>query len=332
MLELLKRFTNSSTPDGPVPLVKRSHAGAGAGLVDPQVMNEIGHLEFLSRSVVDGLLAGKHRSSTKGGCCEFAQHRQYAPGDEIRQIDWQVYARNDRYFVRQFEEETNLHAQLAIDASGSMGFGLSTVSKLDYAKQAASCLARLLLRQRDAVALTVLHETDGVFVPAKQHAAHLRAILATLQAARAQGHAPLAEQIQHCAARQQRRGLFILFSDCFCDLDQLASALKIVRARGHDVVLMHVLAPEELTFDFRRWSAFQSLENDSQRIHLDPPAIRQQYLDRIRQFVSDLEEMVIGIGGDYVRLTTATDLGDALGWFLRNRMARKGGSRGGSIG
>ena len=104
-----------------------------ADLVDPQVMDQIGHLELLSRSVVDGLLAGKHRSSTKGGCCEFASHRQYAHGDEIRQIDWQVYARNDRYFSREFEEETNLHAVMAVDTSGSMKFGLSTVTKLNHA-------------------------------------------------------------------------------------------------------------------------------------------------------------------------------------------------------
>jgi uncharacterized protein (DUF58 family) len=294
-------------------------------LVDPVVMDQIGHLEFLSRTVVDGLLAGKHRSTTKGGCCEFAQHRQYAPGDEIRQIDWQVYARNDRYFIRQFEEETNLHAMLAVDASGSMKFGLSTISKLDYAKRAAACLARLLLHQRDAVGLTVLHETEAKFIPAKQHAAHLRAILATLQSTSAAGAGGLSAQIQHCIARQGRRGLFVLLSDCFGDLQELSTALRIVRARGHDVVVLHVLAPEELSFDFRRWSAFQSLESSNQLLHLDPPAVRQEYLARVRAFVADLEEMVVGLGGDYVRLTTATDLGDALGWFLRNRMARRGG-------
>lgn len=322
MLGFLKRSMVTAQPT----VSDEGGPARGTDLVDPRVMNEIGHLEFLSRTVVDGLLAGKHRSSTKGGCCEFAQHRQYAPGDEIRQIDWQVYARNDRYFIRQFEEETNLHALLAIDASGSMNFGLSTVSKLQYAKQAASCLARLLLRQRDAVALTVLHESNGTFVPARQHAAHLRAILSTLQSAEGSGAAPLAEQIQHCAARQKRRGVFVLFSDCFGDLAELAESLRIVRARGHDVIVMHVMAPEELSFGFRRWSAFQSLEVASQRVHLDPPAIRQAYLDRVRRFVNELEEMVIGLGGDYVRLTTATDLGDALGWFLRNRMARKGAS------
>lgn len=302
--------------------------GSAVGeLVDPRVMDQIGHLELLSRSVVDGLLAGKHRSTTKGGCCEFSQHRQYAPGDEIRQIDWQVYARNDRYFIRQFEEETNLHAMLAIDASGSMKFGLSTPSKLDFSKQAAACLARLLLHQRDAVGVTILHNSNSVFVPAKQHAAHLRAVLAALQMAQPGEAGGLGEQIQHCAARQRRRGLFVLFSDCFGDLKELATALRIVRARGHDVVVMHVLAPEELTFDFRRWSAFQSLEVSGQRIHLDPPAVRQQYLQRVRRFVADLEDMVVGLGGDYVRLTTAHDLADTLGWFLRNRMARRGGNR-----
>ncbi|MCG8650570.1 MAG: DUF58 domain-containing protein [Pirellulales bacterium] len=307
--------------------VANSAAAVASDLVDPQVMDQIGHLEMLSRSVVDGLLAGKHRSTTKGGCCEFAQHRQYAPGDEIRQIDWQVYARNDRYFIRQFEEETNLHAMLAIDASGSMRFGLSTESKLTFAKQAAACLARLLLHQRDAVGLTILHQNDPAFVPAKQHAAHLRAILAALQRAQASQSAQLGDQIQACAARQRRRGLFVLFSDCFGNLEDLATSLRIVRARGHDVVVMHVLAPEELSFDFRRWSAFQSLEISGQRIHLDPPTVRKQYLERVRRFVADLEDMVVGLGGDYVRLTTAHDLADSLGWFLRNRMARRGAIR-----
>ena len=302
-------------------------------LVDPAVMQRIGNLEFLSRRVVDGLLAGKHRSSTKGGCCEFAGHRQYAPGDEIRQIDWQVYAKSDRYFLRQFEEDTNLHAMLAVDASGSMRFGLDRpggepVSKLDYARRAAACLARLLLHQRDSVGLTVLHQTDPAFVPAKQHAAHLRAILGTLQAASASGESPLGEQIERCAARQRRRGLFVLLSDCFGDLDRLIAALRTVRARGHDVVVMQVLAPEELTFDFRRWSTFRSLEVAGRTLAADPPAIRRAYLERIRRFVADLESRTIGIGGDYVRLTTGTDLGDALAWFLRSRQTAAGAAGG----
>lgn len=294
-----------------------------ADLIDPRVMDQIGHLELLSRTVVDGLLAGKHRSTTKGGCCEFAQHRQYAPGDEIRQIDWQVYARTDRHYIKQFEEETNLHGILAIDTSGSMKFGLSTVSKLDYARRAAACLARLLLRQRDAVGVCILNESRPMFVPPRQNAAHLLAVLSALQSAQASEGGALGAQIRSCVPRLRRRGLFVLFSDCFGDLDDLGKALRIVRARGHDVVVMHVMAPEEVHFDFRRWSSFQSLEEAGQRLHLDPAAIRDEYLKRVRDFLRNLEELVTGLGGDYVRMTTNHDLAEAFGWFLQSRMARR---------
>ncbi|APZ92960.1 DUF58 domain-containing protein [Fuerstiella marisgermanici] len=301
------------------------HTGATpfpADLVDPRVMDQIGNLELLSRTVVDGLLAGKHRSTTKGGCCEFAQHRQYAPGDEIRQIDWQVYARNDRYFIKQFEEETNLHGMMALDTSGSMKFGLSTVSKLDYARQAASCLARLLLHQRDAVGTVILNEQNPMFLPPKQNAAHLRAILSILQAATASEGGSLGVQIRAIIPRMRRRGLFVLFSDCFGDLDDLATALRVVKARGHDVVVMHVLAPEEIHFDFRRWSSFQSLEVKGQKVNLDPAAVRDEYLRRMRLFLDRLQELVTGLGGDYVRMTTNQDLAETLGWFLRGRSAK----------
>lgn len=298
-------------------------AAFAADLVDPRVMDQIGHLELLSRTVVDGLLAGKHRSTTKGGCCEFAQHRQYAAGDEIRNIDWQVYARNDRYFIRQFEEETNLHGIVAVDTSGSMRFGMSTVSKLEYARRAAACLARLLLHQRDAVGAMILNESRPLFVPPKQNAAHLQAILSALQAAQASDGGDLGGQIRASLGRLRRRGMLILFSDCFGDLHELGKALKIARAHGHDVVVMHVMAPEEVHFNFRRWSSFQSLEIEGRKLHLDPAAVRQEYLARIQKFVTELEEMVTGLGGDYVRMTTNQDLADALGWFLRSRMARR---------
>ncbi len=320
---MLQRFRNSRTSSTPA---KGSDGNVAAGLLDPRVMEEIGHLELLSRTVVDGLLAGNHRSTTKGGCSEFSQHRQYAPGDEIRQIDWQVYARNDRYFIKQFEEETNLQAMLAIDTSGSMRFGLSTASKLDYARRAAACLARLLLRQRDAVGMMVLNQSKPQFVPPRQHAAHLRALLSTLQSATASDGGELGAMIRANVPRLQRRGLFVLFSDCFGDLESLATGLRMVRGRGHDVVVMQVLAPEEISFDFRRWSKFQSLEVGNQRVSLDPPGVRREYLRRMSEFLGELEDMVVSIGGEYVRMTTSTDLSESLGWFLRNRLARTGGS------
>ena len=285
-------------------------------------MDLIGHLELLSRGVVDGLLAGKHRSTHKGGCCEFAQHRSYAPGDEIRLIDWQVFARNDRYFIRQYEEETNLQACLALDASGSMRFGLSTVSKLDYARQAAACLARLLLHQRDAVGAAVLHEQSPAYVPPRQNASHLQAILFALQRAEAPQGGSLAAQIRSCIPRMRRRGLFVLFSDCFGDLDEFSKALRVVRARGHDVLVFQVLAPEEVHFAFRHWSSFQSLEIAGQRLNLDPASVRDEYLHRFKSFLEKLEDTVTGIGADYVRITTNHDLAESLSYFLRSRAAR----------
>lgn len=316
MINFLKRTQTAksvSSADGP---------GASSELVDPQVMDQIGHLELLSRRVVDGLLSGKHRSTTKGGCCEFAEHRQYSPGDEIRQIDWLVYARNDRYFIKQFEEETNLHAILAVDTSGSMKFGLSTVSKLDYAKRAAACLARLLLHQRDSVGMAVLHDSKPLFVPPRQSAIHLQTILAALQQSSASEGSELGAQIRSVVPRLRRRGMFVLFSDCFGDLEELGKALRVVRARGHDVVVMHLMAPEEVQFDFRHWSSFQSLEVAGQKVNLDPAAIRDTYLKRVRTFLEELENLVVGLGGDYLRLTTNQDLADGLGQFLRQRMAK----------
>ncbi len=318
---MFRLFRSKATPSTPT-ATHRSQTGASLELVDPQIMEQIGGLELLSRTVVDGLLAGKHKSTTKGGCCEFAQHRQYAHGDEIRQIDWQVFARNDKYFIRQFEEETNLHAVMALDTSGSMKFGLSTVSKLEHAQRAAACLSRLLLRQRDAVGTAILNATNPYFLPPKQHAAHLKAILSTLLAAQPASGGSLAVQIRAMIPRLRRRGLFVLFSDCFGDLDELAESLRIVRARGHDVIVMHVLAPEEIHFDFRHWSTFQSLESAGQRMSLDPAAIREGYLQRMRAFLERLQDTVTGLGGDYVRLVTNHDLSETLGWFLRQRAAR----------
>ncbi len=312
-------FRSKPTPPKPAP---GAAVGYSSDLIDPKVMEQIGYLDLLSRTVVDGLLAGKHRSTTKGGCCEFAQHRQYAPGDEIRQVDWQVFARNDRYFIKQFEEETNLHAIMALDTSGSMKFGLSTVSKLDYARQAAACISRMLLRQRDAVGTAILNEQSPLFLPPKQNAAHLQAILSTLLAAKPSNGGSLATLIRAMVPRMRRRGLFVLFSDCFGDLDELSTSLRIVRARGHDVIVMHVMAPEEIHFDFRHWSSFQSLEVAGHRMSLDPAAIRDAYLRRVKTFVERLENIVTGLGGDYVRMATNKDLAETLGWFMRERAAR----------
>jgi hypothetical protein len=151
---------------------------------------------------------------------------------------------------------------------------------------------------------------------------HLRAVLSCLQAAEVGGGGSLGAQIRAAIPRLRRRGLFILFSDCFGELDELHRALRAVRSRGHDVIVMNVLAPEEIHFDFRRWSSFRSLEFSRQHVDLDPPSVRDEYLKQMRRHLDRLEEIVTGLGGDYVRMTTNHDLADVLGWYLRSRMAR----------
>jgi uncharacterized protein (DUF58 family) len=294
---------------------------ARPGVTDPKTLAAIQELELVSRHVVDGFYSGRHRSAHQGGCCEFAQHRPYTPGDELRRIDWQIYARRDRYYVRQFEQETNLQALLVVDSSGSMKFGMSTPSKLEFARRAAACLSRLLLRQRDAAGLIVAGDSANVFIPPRRKPSHMRVILESLAAAEARGATQLSRQLRDCGSRLARRGMILIFSDCFDEVDRLAHALRYLRARGHETVLFHILAPEEVTFQFRHWSSFKSLEADQVRIDVDPAAIRAEYLRRFAAFLTAIQSTVAATGGDYVRVQTDDDLATVLAYYLRRRAA-----------
>ena len=291
-------------------------------LLDAAAIARIGHLELLSTRVVDGFLSGKHRSTHKGGCFEFAEHRAYAAGDEIRLIDWHVYAKSDRYYIKLFEEETNLQALMVVDVSGSMQFGASTVSKADYAKMACACLSRLMLRQRDAVGLALFDDQVRHYIPPRAHASHLRSILDALRRGLPGGKTSLAATLHEVARRMKRRGLVVVISDCFGELEPLTKALHQLRLRGHEVLLFHTLAPEELTFSFHKWSRFECLESAGLRIDLDPPTIRKRYLERLNAFVETLNRHCAKIACDYQPLSTAEPLGEILAHYLTRRAAR----------
>jgi uncharacterized protein (DUF58 family) len=288
-------------------------------LMCPAALASIGPLELLSRRVVDGFLSGAHRSTHKGGCFEFAEHRAYAAGDETRLIDWRVFARSDRYYVKQFEEETNLQALMVVDGSGSMQFAASTVSKYDYARLACACLSRLMLRQRDAVGLISTANDGQSFVPPRSNPHHLRAIADALVRARPGGAASLASVLHRAGKRLKRRGLVVIFSDCFDDVARLTQSLRLLRLRGHDVLLFHVLAPEELTFSFDRWSRFECLEKAGLHIDLDPSSVRSRYLERLKKFLDELKRECLRVRCDLVPLSTEQHLGDALAHYLRRR-------------
>ena len=292
-------------------------------LMCPAALASIGPLELLSRRVVDGFLSGAHRSTHKGGCFEFAEHRAYSAGDETRLIDWRVFARSDRYYVKRFEEETNLQALMVVDGSGSMQFGASTVSKYDYARLACACLSRLMLRQRDAVGLISTTDAGRTFVPPRSNAHHLRAIAGALVRARPGGATSLASVLHGVGKRLKRRGLVVVFSDCFDDVARLVKALRLLRLRGHEVLVFQVLAPEETTFSFDRWSRFECLETAGLHIDLDPSSIRKGYLERLQRYLDDLKRECLGARCDLVPLSTERHLGEALAHYLRRR-ARTG--------
>lgn len=291
--------------------------------LDAKALAQVGQLELLSASVVDGFLSGKHRSSHKGGCSEFSEHRPYAKGDEIRMIDWRAFAKSDRYYIKQYDDETNLQALMIVDTSGSMGFGMSTPSKLSYAQMACACLSRLLLRQRDSVGLTVVDRNVRRFVPPRPRASHLQLVFDALRPLQAAGETSLHGPILESARRLKRRGMVFLFSDCFGDVARLTSSLRQLRARGHDVLVLQVLAPEELNFQFRRPSRFEDLENAGRRLNINPGIVRKQYLERFQRFMNDLKRSVTRIGCDHEVLRTDQDLGATLAFYLRRRAAAK---------
>ncbi len=291
-------------------------------IFDPQTLSKLGNLELIAQTVVDGFLSGKHRSTHKGGCTDFSELRPYAQGDDLRQLDWRHYAKSDRYYVRQFDDETNLQALIVADASGSMRFGMSPVSKWRYAQMASSCLGHLLLRQRDSVGLAVVGNQTHEYVRPLPRANHLARVLNVLSNVDASGESNLADSLVELTGRLKRRGLVILLSDCFGEVAQLKQVLEQFRVRGHDILVMQILAPEELTFPFRREAFFEDLELPRQ-IQVNPNTVRKQYLKEFQQFLNDLHQAVVDIGADLVTMTTDCDLGDSLAGYLHKRASQK---------
>ena len=292
-----------------------------ASSLDPDELAKTAHLELVSKLMLDGLYSGRHRSKMKGGCAEFAEHRAYSPGDEIRLLDWRVFAKSDRYCIKQFEEEISLQALIAIDASGSMGFGMSTVSKFAYARTAALCLARLVLGQRDAAGLAVLGGGIRSFVPPRARASHMEVLSENLRQTEPTGQTSMSADLGEVAQRIKRRGLVLLFSDCFDNMDRLGKSLRLLRSRRHEVLLFHVLAPEELSFSFRRWTRFEPMEAGVPGIDLDPVAIRAEYLGRLRVFLARVRAICEESSCDYIPMSTERPVGDTLAEYLRRRTA-----------
>ncbi len=291
-------------------------------LLEAADLSKLGQLEVLATRILEGFLSGRHASPYKGSSVEFAEHRNYSPGDEVRLIDWRVYGRSDRYYIKQFEQETNLQCWLVLDASGSMGFGSNGMTKLRYAQIVTAALAMMLLRQQDAAGLVCADAGIRQYIPPRAQPDHLRVLLEGLSGMQPGGKTALAAVLHELARRIRRRGLVVVLSDCFDDVDPLCRAMHHLHARGNELLLFHVLAPEEVTFAVDRWSRFECLEGTEHPLELDPAAVREGYLAEFSRFVQTLRHGCGEVGCDYVQLLTSTPPGSALAHYLAARTAR----------
>lgn len=278
-------------------------------------------LQMFARTVVEGFTTGNHASPHKGFSVEFRQHRQYVQGDDIRRIDWKIFGRADRFYIREYDEETNLRATLVLDASGSMGYrGTKGIQKYDYARKLAACLAYLLMSQQDAVGLVTFDSKVRDFVPNRTRITHLHHLLDTMIATQPGQDTALAPVIESLAQRLKRRGVVIIISDFFDEPGALLRAIGVLRKQGHEIIAMQLWDRDELEFPFGQWSRFESLEKADDFLLLDPAAVRLRYMEVLKAFQEELKEGFRRHQVDYLSLPTDEAHAQALRNYLALRM------------
>jgi uncharacterized protein (DUF58 family) len=294
----------------------------GARFVDPRALARISTLELLAKNVVDGFISGLHRAPHLGTSLDFAEHRSYMPGDDLRRLDWRLYARTDRFFLKQFEADTNASTSVFVDVSSSMSYGLSGISKLDYARYLAASLLYFSSRQRDRVGLATFDDAVVEWIPPS--ARHLDLSLMALERAVAGRPGNLAPPLRILGDRLRRRGIVVLISDFYEEPGTVLDALKKLRYRGHDLVVFHVLDPTEIDFPFEDAQPFEDLESGV-RIPVVPESQRARYRALVEAHVETLQKGCTGHRIDYMLLNTALPLDHALFRYLsvRERMSRK---------
>jgi uncharacterized protein (DUF58 family) len=288
--------------------------------LDPKILAKLERLDLKARLIVEGFISGLHKSPFHGFSVEFAQHREYAPGDDLRRIDWKVYARSDRYYIKEYEEETNLVAYVLLDISESMRYASGGVSKLDYGCYLAASLVYLMLGQRDSVGLVLFDDHVRKFVCDSSNPGHRRELIDALEHIRPEGKTDLGEVLHYMVGQVRRRGMIILISDLLGDVGRLMSGLKHVRHRRHEAIVFHVLDEQELTFPFQELTLFKGMEGYPQ-LFTEPRALRDQYLRELNAFLDRVRSECLEHRIDYQRLSTADMLDVALSSYLATRMA-----------
>ncbi len=294
-----------------------------AGYLDPEVLQKLDDLELVAREVVEGLRVGSHRSPLRGFSTEFAHHRQYVPGDAIRDLDWRVFGRTDRYYTKLYEAETNFDCTILIDASSSMSYASGKVSKLEYAKFLAASLAYIVLKQRDSVGLSVFDSEVRSYLPPRSAMGVILDIDRLLREVESVPRTSIAKQLHDIALMMRRRSFVILISDLFSDVDDIISGLDHLRHDGHSVVVLHTLDPYELKFPFKGIWRFDGLEGE-EPITSQPERIRKDYLASLNEYMEALKAGCVASHVDYTMIDTSRPLDAVLSEFfhLRESMLR----------
>ncbi len=297
---------------------KRDARGGGGSFIDPHALMRIKSLQLRAKVVVEGFFSGLHKSPYHGFSVEFSEYRQYTPGDDPRYLDWRLFARSDRYYIKRFEDETNLRCYLLVDLSRSMGYGSVGYSKIEYARTAAATLAYFMATQRDATGLVTFDERIAEYLPARYRPGHLHRLMMCLERAVAGNSTDLTAPLEQVAATVRKRGLVVLVSDLLAPLDRLQKNLGYLRSQGHEVVLLRVLDPAEIDFQFEKPAMFVDLES-GRDLYVDPAAARQQYLNNFSKHAEAIERSCRDLGIDHHLISTRRPLELALFDFLKAR-------------
>jgi uncharacterized protein (DUF58 family) len=320
-------MTTTAAPPAPHAASARAASvrAPGTSLLEPHVLQKISKMELFARQVMDGYVQGMHRSPHVGFALDFAQHRQYVAGDDVKRIDWRVFAKADRYYIKQYEVTTNLRATLIVDASGSMAYKGSSdsISKFRYAQFLAASLAYIILHQQDAAGLVTFDNKVRSFIPPKSAPSQLMRMLRTLDDTKPENESGLAPILHEVAERIDRRGMVIIISDLFDKADSIIEALHHLRHKRHEVILMQVMANDELDFPFRKWSLFENLERETDRIKLDPALMRSIYLENLARHQQQIRDAIAKMNISHTLLNTSQPFDNALVSFLARRMGRK---------
>jgi len=292
------------------------------GMIDPVALMRIKSMELRAKVIVEGFWKGIHRSPYHGFSVEFTEYRQYSPGDDPRHIDWRVYARSDRFYIKKFQDETNLRCHLLIDHSRSMGYGSGSYTKSQYAGTLAATLAYFLFTQGDAVGLATFDDQIRQYMPPRNRPGYLRRLLLTLEAHPGGSATNLGPPLKRVAEIITKRGLIVLISDLLTSLERLELDLNYLRASGHDVVIFHVLDPAELHFDFTAPALFQDIES-GRNMYVDPTAAQKAYEHKLDHHLSAVKSTCQKLGIDYHLFATDRPFDLALLEFLQDRMRRR---------